>query len=464
MARKFTQIGISVASLVLFWNCAGTADSSTWANNKNIPAWAMTSEHPRYPKTLFWTGVGSASDLTGAADEARAEVAAQIKVQIKSVTSSTESELMEHDRAYYHSAFESSVQALVDHTIQGIEIIESQKTGSEFYAFAVLNKSTYLSSLERELQDFSDQLSTLYSDAERLLDIGDIFPAIENLADALQLVPEVYPRQNFYNALSAFNFNLPPHLQGAALLSHIRSVLSAVNLTLVSGENQTGHPGRRLPKPVIISCELTRSGRAVPISSMPIRAVYASGDQAGKASTDVNGLAELKLSAVPGERPDQGSVRITLNLGRMPEIMGPELKTLELLVNYQIVGQVASFAVAIKSADGSKATRVEAAIEETILAAGFRIDPNSKLVIEGVVSEPVIREIELGGLPTYQAEASLRLVVIDRSTGSNMGSMEVSKKMVHKDRTTASVKASEQVGRMVKRKALAQMLADALSK
>lgn len=461
MIRKFTHLILLVILANFIWSCAGGGSAS---QSSKTPSWARNAVHPQYPKALFWTGIGSATDLTEAADEARAEVAAQIQVQIKSVTTSTESELMEEDRAFYKSAFESSVQALVDASIQGIEIVDSKQVGNDYYAFAVLNKSTYLGGLERELQDYTDQLSTLYSDAEQMLDKGDIFPAIGNLADAVELAPQVYPRQNFYNALAEFNFNLPQHLQGAALISHVRSVLSDVNLTLESGGNQTAKPGQRLPQPVVVKCRLSRPGGSVPIANLPIKATYESGETSAKVSTDERGLATIRLSAIPGERPDAGSARISVNIGRMPEIMGPELRKLEQVVNYKIAGEVAAFAVVVKSADGKRLSRVEDAIEKTVLAAGFRIDPASKMVLEGQVIDADTREIELGGVITYQAEVSLRLVVMDKSSGSNKGSIKVSKKMVHKNKNTASEKARDQVGNMVKRRALAQILADALTK
>jgi hypothetical protein len=280
----------------------------------------------------------------------------------------------------------------------------------------------------------------------------------------MELAPEVYPRQNFYNALADINFILPSNLQGAALLSHVRSVLSDVKLSLVSGGDQTAPPGTRLAKPVVVGVTLNRSGKSVPIADIPLRASYASGDAAGKANSDERGQASFAISAVPGERPTAGSVRIALNLGRMPEIMGPELRNLEQVVNYSIAGEVPGFAVIIKSTAGKRLPKVEAAVEETVMKAGFRIDPESRMVIRGSVATPVIRDIEVGGSPTFQAETTLRLEVFDVLTETNKGSLEVSKKTVNKDRTLASSKAMEQVGDAVKRKALTEMLADALSR
>lgn len=463
MFRMIKQISFLLVMTLILSTCASPADASPRGKRDKLPVWVQNGEHAQYPQGVFWTGLGTGEDMTTAADKARAAVAAQLRVQVKSVVTSTESEFMGDDGDYYHSAFESKVESLVDESIQGIEIVESQQVGKAYYAFAVLNKSTYLGGLETELRGYVDQLTKLTGDAESMLDRGDIFPAIENLSDAIELAPEVYPRQNFYNALSDFNFVLPANLQGAALLSSVRSVLSNIEMTLLEGNNQTAPPGQRLAKPVVVRVTLNRSGRKVAIAKIPLMANYDSGDRAGKVNTDATGEASFMVSAVPGERPTEGSVRIALNLGRMPEIMGPELRNLEQVVKYTIAGDVAGFAVVIKSSTGKRLAKVEAAVEETVMKAGFRIDPASKLLIKGIVAAPVIRKIELGGSPTYQAETTLRLEVFDKTTDSNKGSLEVSKKTVNKDSQRASTQALDQVGAAVKRKALTEMLADALA-
>ena len=462
MSRKIISIGMTLIAALMLSACASPADAAPKGKDK-LPAWAETGEHSQYPQALFWTGVGSGSDLVSASDKARAAVASQIRITIKSTATSTETEYMEADRDYYRSAFESTVESMVDETIQGIEIAESKKAGKEYYAYATLNKSTYLGGLQTELQGYADRLTALYMDAEAMLDRGDIFPALENLVDAMELAPEIYPRQNFYNALSDVNFMLAPNLQGPAMLSYVRSILSNIELSLVSGGDQTAPPGQRLSKAVVVSVTLNRNGKAVPIEDIPLRARYASGDMAGKMNTDEDGLATFAISAVPGERPTAGFVTIVPNLGRMPEIMGPQLRNLDQVVNYTIAGEVAGFAVVIKSSKGKRLSKVEAAVEETVMKAGFRIDPGSKMVIQGTVAAPVIREIEVGGSPTFQAEASLRLEVYDVTTQTNKGSMEVSKKTVNKDRMRASNSAMDDVGKSVKRKALTEMLADALA-
>jgi len=464
MSRRIQQISLLLIVIVMASSCANPADAAPRGKKDKLPAWVLDGQSAQYPRELFWNGVGSGTEMTTASDKARAEVAAQLRVQIKSVVSSTEAEFTGSDRGYYRSAFESKVESLVDESVQGIAIAETKQVGSNYYTFAVLNKATYLGGLEAELQGYVDQLTSLYSDAESMLDRGDIFPAIENLSDAIELAPEIYPRQNYYNALSDINFVLAAELQGSALLSYVRSVLSNIKLTLVEGGDQTAAPGQRLAKPVVVSVTLDRSGRKVPIAEIPLRATYASGDRAAKMNTDDSGLASFMVSAVPGERPTEGSVRVALNLGRMPEIMGPELRNLEQIVNYTISGDVAGFAVVIKSSNGRRLSKVEAAVEETVLKAGFRIDPESKMVIKGEVSAPVIRKIEVGGSPTFQAEANLRLEVFDITTDTNKGSMEVSKKTVNKDRQRAASQASEKVGASVKRRALTEMLADALAK
>jgi hypothetical protein len=180
-------------------------------------------------------------------------------------------------------------------------------------------------------------------------------------------------------------------------------------------------------------------------------------------ATDEEGMASFPVSAVAGDRPGEGWVKIVPNLGRMPEIMGPELRTMEQMVTYSISGDVASFAVRILDENGKRLSKVEAAVEATVVKSGFQIDPKSNLMIQGTVAKPSIRKIEVGGSPTFQAEARLILEVYDRQEKRSKGSLEVSKKTVNKDEGKASRTVQEQVGKSVKRKALTEMLADALA-
>lgn len=463
MLKPSLHVLLVILLAMFIASCASPADAAPMAKKGKVPAWALSGEMAQYPKALYWTAPGSGANLVAASDKARSEVAAQLRVQIKSVTKSSEAEFTGSDRDYYASSFQNTVESLVDETIQGIEIAKTQKAGDTYYAYAVLDKEAYLGGLLRELEDLGSQLRSLYDDAEAMLDRGDIFPGIENLAEALEIAPKVYPRQNFYNALSDRNFALPSHLQGAALLSHIRSTLSNVSLELVSGARQSSAPGQRLPKPVVVKASLSRSGKVVPIEELPLRASYASGDRAGKMATDEDGMASFPVSAVAGDRPGEGWVKIVPNLGRMPEIMGPELRTMEQIVTYTIEGDVAAFAVQVRDGKGKRLSKVEKDIEGTLVKAGFQIDPKATLILKGTVAQPAIRKIEVGGSPTFQAEAQLTLEVYDREEKRSKGSMEVSKKTVNKNETTAANKVKDQVGKSVKRKALAELLSDALA-
>lgn len=463
--EKLTRfLNLFIAALLLSGGLITTLEAAPKKKKKvKLPAWTLGEEHPDYPRSIYWYAPGEGPDLVSASDQARAQVTAQLQVQIKSVVTSTEEELIEEDRSYYSAAYKSTVESLVDESIQGIEIVQTHKASGVHYALAVLNRSIYLGALEAELRDYAQQLETLYQDAGAKLDKGEVFAAIENLSDAVDLAPEVYPRQSYFNALSDVNFNLQQSLQSAALLSHVRDVISDIDLTLVSGADQVSAPGQRLPRPIIVQASLNRQGGSLAISEMPLRAYYASGDRAAKLATTADGRAEVIVSAVPGDRPDAGYVTIKPNLGRMPEIMGPLLVNLELRVNFGIEGEVAAFAVMIKDSQGQRLENVEADIEAIVLKSGFRIDPKSSLVISGEVSQVPIKRIEVGTSASFQAEARLRLEVIEKTSGATKASMEVNKKTVAKTEKQAAVSAMQDVGGSVKRKALTEMLGDALA-
>ncbi len=449
--------------MLVTFGCAGAGNSST-ASKNDIPAWAKTGKHPGYPQGMYWTGVGTGADIKTASDQARTEVAAQLKVQIKNSTTTIEQEFTREDRSFYSNAFNSTTQTLVDQTIQGIEIVESKQADGGYYVYAVLDRNQYLSSLEQELDDHGNRLKTLFQDAESLLDQGKVFPAIENFTDALELVPQVYPRQSFYNALADMKYTLPNNLTGPGLLSRVRTVLSNVQMTIASGADQSAAPGQPLPKSILVKVVLRREGGLVPIGGMPLRVIYESGELAKKTMTAYDGVASIDISAVAGSRAGQGAVIITPNLGRLPDIMAPQLKHLSLTVNYKVVGAAPAFSIVIKGQNGKRLNDVERDLSKAVIKAGFRVSETAPLRIEGAVKLGATREINMGGRPSYQTEAILSLIVVEVSSGVQKAALEVSKKTVNTSKSKAEAAAIGDVGGRVKRRQLTEMLGAALAK
>lgn len=443
-------------------SCTGTGSGNPVVKGDDIPGWAKSGVHPGYVQSMYWTGVGSGADLKTASDQARTEVAAQLKVQIKNSTETIEQEYAGDDREFYASAFKSTTESIVDQTIQGIEIVESKQVKGTYYAYAVLDRNQYLSALAGELREYGDRLSKLVSAAENMLDEGKVFSAIENFSDALALVPEVYPRQSFYNALAQVKYNLPTNLTGPGLISELRTVLSGLRLTVVSGSDQTAAPGQRLGLPINAQVALTRKGKSIPVAGIPLRAIYESGDLAAKLVTDDKGDALIAISAVPGSRNDAGSVTILPNLGKMPDIMAPQLKHLSATVTYQVSGDVPAFSIVVKDATGKRQKSIEDDLAQAVIKAGFKVDPASNMRIDGQAKLDDVREINLGGRATYQAEATLDLVITDTNSGVQKASTSVSKKTVNTSKTKASDAALNELGSTIKRRAMTELLGDAL--
>ncbi|MCF7903291.1 MAG: LPP20 family lipoprotein [Candidatus Marinimicrobia bacterium] len=457
---RLTALTLGLSIILGISGCAGGGNAT--GGKDGIPGWAKSGKHPVYPDGMYWTGVGSGPDLKTASDQARTEVASQLRVQIKNSTKTMEEEYTGDDREFYANAFNSTTETIVDETIQGIQVVESKPAGGTYYAYAVLDRNQYLSALADELRQYGDRLSGLHDDAQSLLDQGKIFPAIENFSDALALVPEVYPRQSFYNAIADMRYHLPDNLTGPAMLSELRTILSGVTMTVLSGTDQTAAPGQRLPDVIAVKISLARNGRSIPISGMPMRAVYESGDLAAKPVTDDRGVAELSVSAVPGNRTDAGAVIITPNLGRLPEIMAPQLKHLTATISYRVSGDVPAFAIIVRDRDGNRLKSVEDDLAQAVIQAGFKVDPAADMLIEGKATLDDVREISLGGRPTYQAEATLDITVTDLSSGVQTASTSVSKKTVNSNKSKASRNAINDLGGAIKRRAMTELLGDAL--
>ena len=131
------------------------------------PSWYKTQTHPKYPKEFYILGIGAA-----VGDEARetakqnaiADVASQIRVQVQSEITSLEKERIINKESDYYSEFQQKSKTIVDEVLTGCEVVEmdfDRKTKT-WYVLAVLDKQRYLASLEEEIDNAWAQIKKLY--------------------------------------------------------------------------------------------------------------------------------------------------------------------------------------------------------------------------------------------------------------------------------------------------------------
>jgi len=132
------------AAVLSFSACAGGSRKSSSGGSR--PAW-VENESPKWPRSQYVTGVGSADDEEGAADRARGEISRVFSSAVSVDTTLDESESNVNQGGKTVSSFSQQVAQNVKTAskkmLEGVEITERWKDGatSRYYALATLNKS-----------------------------------------------------------------------------------------------------------------------------------------------------------------------------------------------------------------------------------------------------------------------------------------------------------------------------------
>ena len=109
--------------------------------------WFETGELTQYPSSLYFSGLGEGSTIEYAISSAQLIVASQIRVSIEGKVLSITQEFQTNDKVSYSEYFQQSTKMVVDETIQGIEIVKQESVKGKYFAYAVLDKEKYISSL-----------------------------------------------------------------------------------------------------------------------------------------------------------------------------------------------------------------------------------------------------------------------------------------------------------------------------
>jgi len=170
--------------------CAhGGRASSSLSVGGARPAW-VDGESPRWPRSAFVLGVGSADDENTAVERARGEVARVFSATISVDTSVSETESTKgaggkQARAFSQEVAET-VRSATQKVLEGLEIVARWKDPSvgRTYALAALDKAQALLSVEEKLHEL-DQESARYQ--AQLAQASDRFERAKAAAKLLAL-------------------------------------------------------------------------------------------------------------------------------------------------------------------------------------------------------------------------------------------------------------------------------------
>ena len=409
-----------------------------------IPKWAQTNSHPKYPASTYLLGVGIANEKAIATELAQADVAKQIQVKIESELETLEQEITADDQTKLKSEIVSRTKSVVTETIAGIEIAATESVKGKFYVLAVLNKQNYFSSLEQQLGNIVTETDAYLTGARTSIQQGNIFTALDNYLSAQNTIPDFLAKNALYSALTGTALPAAKSYSVAGVLTEARALLAAISIKIISGNNQSAPVGKVLGEPLSAKILYTTpEGNEIGIKWYPVIIKYSGGEVINKIASDQGGIVKANILAVPTESDNQrGKVVFSLGLSNIPEIFKNEIDKIQVVFSYNLIISDVTFSVNITDIAGNPDPELNRLVTSWISENGFKINPEATKTIIGstvVTSEKVVDSPS--GKQIF-IELNLNMVLTDKQSGSRLATVTATGKgMALRSRDLAIQKA-----------------------
>lgn len=224
-----------------------------------MPNWVKSGKHNAYQDEFYWYAVGHASNATGgieaAKNNARMEIASQLKTTVSGSLSTTVTENVYGDNSNISSNLRKEIETVVESMeLPGLRIVETylNKVEDEYYVFAVIEKEEFFRSLENQLATDIQKAQDKLTNARKYINAGDISGAFNSYQDVLKLANSMYPKIMFYNSLAPKAISLPEEVRYDNVLKEISDFVAKIKIDVLNGDNQVGELGKTAPAAIIL--------------------------------------------------------------------------------------------------------------------------------------------------------------------------------------------------------------------
>lgn len=418
----------------------GTAQSQ-------LPDWAITGNSNRYPRELYWIGVGSAvgtGGLEAAKSQARVAIASQIKVTVSSKIRYVQSEAIVGDVSNYSTDISSETQSVVEKMeFADLAFPETfvNPVDTKAYVLAVLEKDQFFGRLRREIDLPVNELGQKLEHAREQANAADLGEAVNTFASIMGDVPELYPKIFFYNSIAPDAYVLPSGLVYDNLEAELGKILGNVSLVIASGDKQTVALGKPFPQPLAVKATTVIDGKPALLNRLTVS--YRTGENEKEtAVTDDQGVALFSPIASPDLVTDGTSGKLTAFVD-IPR-MSPRLKAKverNTSVGFAFTASGAQFTVKVTVAgagpDAAQFDLVNRVIKELEKNNVRANQQQSRYEFHLVVTASEGQTVTgmAGNLYTQKVQVSGMLK--DGSTGTIVGTLTTSSVGMDKDRDRA---------------------------
>jgi hypothetical protein len=292
------------------------------ASVAQIPQWYLEKKFPKYSSEEFWLGVGSAKGtdtkaLETATNSARTDIAAQFKVRVSSNIQSVQKEIISGKNSELSSTIENRTESVVDATeLVGLQTVKTEisRNDNQTYVMVALEKSAFLSFVKKNLDENVKRMEQKVLSAKEFSIQAKANVALTSFLDALDDYDTCYPQILFYNALASSFYSPPKIVMPEVIESEMKSYLSGISLSIVSGNAQRGEIGKNLSEQFATKATVRTSDAELPLKGMSI-VFKIQKDVIATALSDENGIAtHTFLTEAKGVSGGRGSVTAMIDL------------------------------------------------------------------------------------------------------------------------------------------------------
>ena len=405
-----------------------------------LPQWFSTHAHPNYPAEEYIIGVGTGGGATGvesAKKAALADIVAQLRVQVQSEMRTVTESFSINDDEQLSSDFRRQSRTVVSDELIGADVAETVTDTSTqtSYALVVLNRRLYSAAVGSELESGWKQASDLRASAMDFFSKGKMNEAVQSVDQIKQVLAPLYAKQVLYAAAARKPFASASLFNPAALQTDLRTMLSQVQLSKVSGDKQKGKIGASFAQPFVVSVK----ANGVPCAGVSV--IFQLNDRTvlGSANTDEKGNAAFS-TAIRSFSGDGIRAKISLSgLGREFE---QNVASSSVVFTWTAESSDKAFSITVNAKNQKVRDAVSGKISAAVTSIGYKVVTMSGSALMVDVTSGVPSKIEgmAGTLYNLTLEAAVSLK--DSKTGTILGSVKFTAKGVGKSEDEAMQKAA----------------------
>jgi len=421
-----------------------------------LPSWAMNPQD-MYPTNRYITGVGVSEDLAAAKKQAKAEIASQIQTTIKSEITDIEQEMQFEGSTTAKSEFTQKIQEITEVSISGVMYPKSEEKNGKFYILGVLDKQQYLQDIRAQLNTKFSAIMDLNSSIQEQLSEGGVLTALDNYQDLTGQLNEFLGLRSIYNSLNPAPYSQEMPFSLNSVWTDIISLIRSIQISPVSGDNQTANVGQQLPEPVVAQVTYSKDNSTVPINGLMLQFENSDGSTIARRETNSEGKALVRVSAVAGSSPTRGTVEVTF--ASMPfASLRKNLRTKSATFHYSIKQPSYNFQLLVTRDGSALDSQFNRNLQQGLSSLGYTITGDAPVSVVADVNITNSRQMSGFAGTQYMAEAQANVKLVENRSrdilgqtkltgrGMDAGSMENAENMAIDRIEVSKSKLSQLIG------------------